>query len=91
MQMTPLRHLALSVDEPEPGVYRWLVLESDDAMKTWFVLEAADDPFDTFSDAWDDGAAQLRDMGDAQHGPRAEEHEDEGADPVMESGPGVDD
>lgn len=90
MQATPLRHLALSIDEPEPGLYHWMILESEDAMKTWFVLEASDDAYDTFGEAWDDGAAQLRDMGDLQHGPRADEVEDEGADPVLESGPGVD-
>lgn len=91
MQTTPLRHLALSVDEPEPGLYHWMVLESEDAMKTWFVLEASDDAYDTFSEAWDDGAAVLRGMGDAQAGPRAEAHEDEAADPVVEAGPGVED
>lgn len=90
MQTTPLRHLALSVDEPEPGLYHWMILESEDAMKTWFVLDASDDAYDSFGEAWDDGAAQLRDMGDAQYGPRADQVEDESADPVLESGPGVD-
>lgn len=90
MHTTPLRHLALCVDEPEPGLYHWLVLESEDAMKTWFVLQACDDAYDTFGEAWEDGAAMLRGMGDAQRGPRAEVLEDEGADPVVESGPGVD-
>lgn len=51
MHTTPLRHLALSVDEPEPGLYRWMLLESGDAMKTWFVVEASDDAYDTFSEA----------------------------------------
>lgn len=91
MQQTPLRHLALSVDEPEPGLFHWMILESEDAMKTWFVLEASDDAYDTFSEAWEDGAATLRGMGDGQYGPRAEVAEDESADPVLESGPGVDD
>lgn len=90
MHATPLRHLALSVDEPEPGLYRWMILESEDAMKTWFVLQASDEACDTFSEAWEDGAATLRGMGDAQAGPRSEHGEDESADPVVESGPGVD-
>lgn len=90
MPNPPLRHLALTVDEPEPGLYHWMVLESEDAMKTWFVLQASDDAYDSFREAWDDGAATLRDMGDAQHGPRTEDIEDEAADPVVESGPGVD-
>ncbi len=90
MQAEPLRHLALTVEEPQPGLYHWLILESEDAMKTWFVLAAADDAYDTFGEAWDDGSTQLRDMGDTQYGPRAEATEDESADPVLESGPGVD-
>lgn len=90
MQDTPLRHLALSVDEPEPGLFHWMILESEDALKTWFVQEASDDAYDSFAEAWEDGAAALRSMGDAQRGPRAEALEDEAADPVVESGPGVD-
>lgn len=91
MLQSPLRHLALSVDEPEPGLFHWMILESEDALKTWFVLEASDDAYDSFAEAWDDGAATLRAMGDAQYGPRAESIEDEAADPVVESGPGIDD
>ncbi len=90
MSRQPLRHLALSINEPEPGLYHWMILESEDAMKTWFVLEASDDAYDTFGEAWEDGASELRGLGDAQYGPRAEELEDEDADPVLETGPGVD-
>lgn len=89
MQTKPLRHLALTVEEPQPGLYHWMILESEDAMKTWFVLIGPGDDYDTFGEAWDDGAVQLRDMGDREYGPRAE-IEDESADPVLESGPGVD-
>lgn len=91
MHAAPLRHLALSIDEPEPSLYHWMILESEDAMKTWFVLESSDDAYDTFGEAWEDGASTLRAMGDAQYGPRASEVEDEGEDPVLETGPGVDD
>ena len=91
MPQAPLRHLALSIDEPEPGLFHWMVLESEDAMKTWYVLGASDDAYDSFGEAWDDGASELRGMGDAQYGPRAEAEEDEAADPVLETGPGVDD
>ena len=91
MQHTPLRHLALSVDEPEPGLYHRMILESEDAMKTWVVVAASDDAYDTYSEAWEDGASTLRAMGDGQYGPRAEAAEDESADPVLETGPGVDD
>lgn len=60
-------------------------------MKTWFVLLAADDAYNTFGEAWDDGSVRLRDRGDIQCGPRAEQIDDDSADPVLESGPGVDD
>ncbi|MEO7242980.1 MAG: hypothetical protein ABIW85_08705 [Variovorax sp.] len=64
---TPLRQIALTVQELEPGEYYWVLLEAvDDVVQDtlpYQPMEAANEPFATYSNALVAGVAALRRMG----------------------------
>ena len=68
----PLRQIALTVQELEPGEYYWVLLEAvDDVIHDalpYQPMEAANEPFATYSNALVAGVAALRRMG--PDGPR---------------------
>ena len=41
---TYLRKISITVDEPDPGHFYWLLLESKEDASVWKALAAADEP-----------------------------------------------
>ncbi|MDR7380440.1 hypothetical protein J2X19_005147 [Rhodoferax ferrireducens] len=79
---TYLRHISVSVDEPEPGEFYWTLMESTDDISVWTELEAAQESAQTYSKALKLGVAALEAMTeDLDRGPRSA-GEDENASPV---------
>ncbi|MGJ7506556.1 hypothetical protein [Variovorax sp. GT1P44] len=79
---TQLRRIAITVDEPEPGKFYWLLVESREDASVWEALAAADEPSATWGDAFDAGCVALcKLVPDERVGPRAV-GENEDADPV---------
>jgi len=77
-----LRNISLKVEELEPGVFGWVLLESPEDDAVVEELEASADSFDSWSDALDAGVVALKSLAeDLAVGPRTEV-EDEDADPV---------
>lgn len=77
-----LRHLALTVDEQEPGEFYWTLMESKHDASVWAELASSTHSYLTWRDAWSQGsAALLRRVPDDIHGPRTD-GEDEDAPPV---------
>ena len=69
----PLRAIALTVDEPSPGLFYWTLLESGSGRRTFDQhVAAADDAYDSFEKAARAGLLRwLRLAGDdVRHGPR---------------------
>ena len=69
----PLRAIALTVDEPSPGLFYWTLLESGSGRRTFDQhVAAADDAYDPFEKAARAGLLRwLRLAGDdVRHGPR---------------------
>lgn len=79
---THLRRISVTVDEPDPGRFYWLLLESREDASVWEALDAADEPLASWSDAFDAGCVALFKLApDERLGPRAG-GEDEDTDPV---------
>ena len=54
-----LRPIALSVEEPEPGAYRW-VLYQRHAAAEWTEIQRSDDPFESYETALAVGVEHLQ-------------------------------
>ncbi|AMM23152.1 hypothetical protein [Variovorax sp. PAMC 28711] len=80
--MDHLRRLTVFVDEPDPGVFHWVIIESKEDATVWEDVEASMGSFTSWADAWAAGVKALHGhVADPAVGPRAE-GEDENADPV---------
>jgi hypothetical protein len=71
---TPLRSLALTVEEARPGEFRWRILESQDSSLTFKSVACAETSFAAYDTALATGYGELqRFIGpDLQYGPRSE-------------------
>ncbi len=70
------------MDEPEPGQFYWVIIESEDDASVWKDLRAAEESFTSWFAAWEMGNKELLKMVvDKKTGPLAA-GEDENASPV---------
>lgn len=70
MPAAPLRHIAVSVEEPEPGRFAWVLLEQD-ARRAWREMERATAGADTYQEAMAQGLQALEArVPDLDRGPR---------------------
>lgn len=77
-----LRRLTVFIDEPDPGQYYWVLIESKHDASVWEDVVAAEESAGTWREAWDAGSAALLAMvQDQRRGPRVS-GEDENASPV---------
>jgi hypothetical protein len=77
-----LRSIAVKVEEPRPGVFHWVLIESTDDAAVFKPLSVSPDPYDNWLLALVAGVEALQRMtGDSSRGPRLP-GEDENADPV---------
>lgn len=77
-----LRRLTVFVDEPDPGLYYWVLIESKHDASVWEDVSSAEEPANTWREAWDAGVAALQALvPDQRRGPLAG-GEDENASPV---------
>jgi len=77
-----LRRLAVFVDEPDPGCYYWVLIESLHDASVWEDVQSSDESFDTWQAAHEAGNAELLKLvADPDKGPLAA-GEDENASPV---------
>lgn len=77
-----IRHLAVYIDEPDPGCFHWVLIESTEDASVWLDLEASEESYDLWLDAFTAGnKALLKHVPDERIGPRAP-GEDEDASPV---------
>lgn len=82
MSTMHLRRIAVFVDEPDPGDFFWVLVESKEDAATWEELAAAEEPVRTWREAFDLGSAALLNLvADQKRGPLAA-GEDENASPV---------
>ena len=82
MSIQHLRHLAIFVDEPDPGCYYWVLIESKHDASVWGDIASSEESFDTWQAAYDAGTIEM--MGlvhDQATGPMTK-GEDENASPV---------
>lgn len=69
--MNQLRKLALAVDEPEPGEFYWIILESKDDAIVWEELSSGIHGYATWREAWSFGIIEYSKMvTDQRIGPR---------------------
>lgn len=69
--MNQLRKLALAVDEPEPGEFYWIILESKDDASAWEELSSGMHGYATWREAWSFGIIEYSKMvKDQRIGPR---------------------
>lgn len=70
----PMRSLALTVDETDPGEFRWRILESRDNPLVFEVVACADMGFAAYDTALATGYGELQRMvgPELQYGPRQE-------------------
>jgi hypothetical protein len=81
-----LRSIAVKVDEPEPGAFHWVLVESTQDPALFNEVAVSPEPYDNWLLALVGGVEALQRMAkDSSRGPRAS-GEDENADPV--GGPG---
>jgi hypothetical protein len=87
MANTHLRHIALTVDEGDPGCFTWMLMESSgDPVVFDLEVAASKHPFPSYSEALRQGYDALLAIADSKaDGPRAS-GEDENRDPVTEGG-----
>lgn len=77
-----LRRIAVFVDEPEPGQFYWVHIESKHDASVWEDIGAAEESLGSWKAAWDAGnSALLALVPDSASGPLAA-GEDENASPV---------
>ena len=80
--MTHLRHIAVSVDEPDRGHFHWVLLESTEDTSIWKDILSSEESYETWSEAFEAGCVELfRRTPDERIGPQTL-GEDEDADPV---------
>ena len=77
MPTTALRSLALTVQEPRPGEFRWSVLERFEDDDPFEVLLAAEQSCATYGEALSNGTSVLSALadGDMLRGPRVNEED----------------
>lgn len=79
-----LRNIALTVDEPDQGVFHWVLIESTEDASVYGELAASEESFPSYDRALQAGVEALKKYSaDLQQGPRAA-GEDEDASPVNE-------
>lgn len=79
-----LRNIAVTVDEPDPGVFHWVLIESTEDATVYGELQASEESYDSFAVALHAGVTALERLAeDLKAGPRAT-GEDEDASPVNE-------
>lgn len=67
-----IRHLAVFVDEPDPGCFYWVVIESVEDASVWADIKSGEQSFDMWIDAFTEGnKALLQFVNDERIGPRA--------------------
>jgi len=77
-----LRSISVTVEEPMPGAFHWVLLEATEDASVWTVLETSDKPFRKYRMAMAAGLLALQALiNDLDVGPR-QAGEDEDADPV---------
>lgn len=80
-----LRNIALTVDEPDPGVFYWVLMESTEDASVFGELQASEESFDSYTTALRAGVTALeRFAKDSRAGPRAS-GENEDAAPVNQA------
>lgn len=72
MALTALRSLALTVQEPRPGEFRWCILERFEEDEPFDVLIAAEESCRTYGEAFGNGTSVLSALADGNMkiGPR---------------------
>lgn len=68
--MNHLRQIALTVDEPDPGEFVWLLIESKEDAREYGELAAAPEPFDSYMAALQAGFKELERLVNGRNGPR---------------------
>ena len=82
-----LRRVAVFVDEPDPGQYFWVLIESKEDASVWLDIDASEGSFPTWHAALDAGnVALMKLVENKQTGPLAA-GEDENASPVGSPSP----
>lgn len=76
-----LRRISLSVDEPDPGRFHWVLMESTEDVSIWAELQASEESYSSYEEALYKGLSALQRLGPGSTGPRAQ-GEDENASPV---------
>ncbi|CAN7384492.1 hypothetical protein [Variovorax sp. LjRoot178] len=78
-----LRSIAVTVDEPDPGVFHWVLIESTEDASVYLDIEASEGSYDSWTHALRHGTERLMQIAIESPviGPRAS-GEDEDADPV---------
>ncbi|MDI1272350.1 hypothetical protein [Polaromonas sp.] len=77
-----LRRIAVFVDEPDPGCFYWVLIESKYDASEWEDIGSSDESFDTWQQAWDAGNKHLlSQVTDPKKGPLVA-GEDENSSPV---------
>ncbi|WP_286668177.1 hypothetical protein [Variovorax flavidus] len=67
-----MRKISITVVEPEPGRFCWLLLESREDASVWGPLATADEPCTSWGDAFDAGCVALcKLVQDERVGPQA--------------------
>lgn len=68
-----LRSIAVTVDEPDPGVFHWVLMESTDEAAVFQELEASEGSFDSWTHALRQGTERLMALAKSSpvKGPRA--------------------
>ena len=70
---TPLRRIAVFVDEPEPGWFAWSLIEAGEDLANWSQIDSAEDWLRSYQLAMAAGLLALQAMvGDLDRGPREE-------------------
>jgi hypothetical protein len=80
-----LRSIAVTVDEPDPGVFHWVLIESTEDASVYQELEASEGSYDSWTHALRQGTERLIMMALGKDSPLKGPHgrgEDEDADPV---------
>lgn len=71
--MTSIRHIAVYVDEPEPGWFQWVLVEAASGPSTWSELKWAERWDFSYQDAMTNGLLALQQLTtDLDQGPRME-------------------
>lgn len=71
--LTSIRHIAVYVEEPEPGWFQWVLIEAASDLSTWSELKWAERWESSYKDAMTKGLLALQDLtADLDQGPRTE-------------------